>query len=1136
MPVKAVKITFQSLNLIFETGDQKLESLVINGGARDRTSNAVFSVIDHDLTISDTLYKWSRANGGIKIPQELRGSKTVSSTATDGGSGTPVPGGTTNGAKLEGLENEIVEVSTYMDVIAWCEGTYPDGYNIMFTGATFSDFSDHPRQIQSGGGYSSDAAGRYQFLSTTWDSVAGSLGLTDFSPKSQNIAGWQLAKNRGVTSDDILADPVAALKEAAGEWASLPGSPYGQPTKTEEECRQKFEEFNSARKAKEGTNTTSEENLENIEDVQQFNYYYATELSASTRAFLDTIAWSEGTYELGDSGYFNDPQNSTPLESLEEYPGYRSGRYNIDSEMFEASGAESFTANSQDTIAIYILEEGLNNNAYSKIASGNINEAFLDANEYWATFPGGSANTKSNTEFLEFYESRLEFWTDNLPDNGNGGVTPDNDGLSTDSGGEKVYITVVTDQGVYTFLYILVDNKVDGFPIPVITFTVQSVRFALGVNESGESFEDIDPLELAQTIGYKYNIPVINNIRNNPNIVRQNNFYFGGKYYSPSRNSSTLPVENPGIIPNSPNKVPGQPIQNESPYPNDAPIDLERDPRIDGEGRTDEEILNEETEGKPVTVTEDTSTGSIVVTAERLSKAKRLIINEILDLSFEDRAVVDEDPLYPVKIESILNDSMLDLKPEDDVTINDAYSHIPNSLKNDVWLVMSISHNILQNTSTLELLKYIPIEEEETGSGTTTVGGGKLSADEIYNLYVNSVVKFGSATGFVVSEDGYIFSAGHMASFNDITFKDGTTATAQQIDVNQDKDLLLVKIDKTGLKPIPIAPDTSIYPPQGTETGIHVIGFPAKEDGSGQHEWYMKSGNVVEVADGGKGTVIGAKTIVVSDNPNFSDPGDSGGPWFDDWGLIVGLTSGGATAVGAGTESWGPAVEEIRAMLDSNGVNYINGSRAASTPSGTGDGTVINNRPGGVYPGWVSPSDGVLTSGFGPRTAPTAGASSDHKGVDLAAGSGSPIYAAAAGEVVTANNNTDGSGYGNYIVLYHAQDQLWSLYGHCQSLLVGVGEQVQAGQEIAKENNTGTSTGSHLHFGIAKGVSGNNIFSGTFVDPAGYIPTSFSSYSYVDLRNKYGQSYNLGLYNDRNQDGSIGCCITNGQQLENYSI
>ena len=117
------------------------------------------------------------------------------------------------------------------------EGTSgPDGYNTMFTGSKFSGFGAHPRQLNSGGGYKSDAAGKYQFLSSTWDGAKNALNLPDFSPASQEKAGRYLAQQRGVDPDAIYQTPEELLKavdKLSPEWASLPTiktgtSYYGQ--------------------------------------------------------------------------------------------------------------------------------------------------------------------------------------------------------------------------------------------------------------------------------------------------------------------------------------------------------------------------------------------------------------------------------------------------------------------------------------------------------------------------------------------------------------------------------------------------------------------------------------------------------------------------------------------------------------------------------------------------------------------------------------------------------------------------------------------------------------------------------------------------------------------------------------------
>lgn len=81
-------------------------------------------------------------------------------------------------------------------------------------------------------GVTSTAAGAYQFLSRTWDECARALGLPDFGQDSQDLAAVHLIRRRGAL-DDVLSGRIPeALAKCAREWASLPGSPYGQPTIT----------------------------------------------------------------------------------------------------------------------------------------------------------------------------------------------------------------------------------------------------------------------------------------------------------------------------------------------------------------------------------------------------------------------------------------------------------------------------------------------------------------------------------------------------------------------------------------------------------------------------------------------------------------------------------------------------------------------------------------------------------------------------------------------------------------------------------------------------------------------------------------------------------------------------------------
>ena len=123
-----------------------------------------------------------------------------------------------------------------LDTIRFAEGTAgPQGYGTMFGGGTFDWRQGHPDRVVNSGGYSSAAAGAYQFMPGTWKSVAGQLGLKDFSPASQDLAALQLIRNRGVDPDQPLS--AEALDKLAPEWASLPTrsgkSYYGQPVKSQ---------------------------------------------------------------------------------------------------------------------------------------------------------------------------------------------------------------------------------------------------------------------------------------------------------------------------------------------------------------------------------------------------------------------------------------------------------------------------------------------------------------------------------------------------------------------------------------------------------------------------------------------------------------------------------------------------------------------------------------------------------------------------------------------------------------------------------------------------------------------------------------------------------------------------------------
>lgn len=116
---------------------------------------------------------------------------------------------------------------------------------------------------------------------------------------------------------------------------------------------------------------------------------------------------------------------------------------------------------------------------------------------------------------------------------------------------------------------------------------------------------------------------------------------------------------------------------------------------------------------------------------------------------------------------------------------------------------------------------------------------------------------------------------------------------------------------------------------------------------------------------------------------------------------------------------------------------------------------------------FIKPVDGRITSDYGYRVAPAAGASTGHSGIDIGVPAGTPVKTIADGTVIAANGGM--RGYGNGIFIDHGiinGKHVVSEYGHLSSFNVKVGDKVSKGQVIAKSGNTGVSTGPHLHLTI----------------------------------------------------------------------
>jgi len=152
------------------------------------------------------------------------------------------------------------------------------------------------------------------------------------------------------------------------------------------------------------------------------------------------------------------------------------------------------------------------------------------------------------------------------------------------------------------------------------------------------------------------------------------------------------------------------------------------------------------------------------------------------------------------------------------------------------------------------------------------------------------------------------------------------------------------------------------------------------------------------------------------------------------------------------------------------------GAEQSSVPGSDSAGYASPPDLGSGTPDFQKPTNGPVTSWFGPRDRPagTPG-SSDHKGIDFGVGVGTPVVASAKGFVTLSTSN---SGYGQYIQIAHSGNFI-TVYAHLSSRLVSAGQEVKAGQQIGLSGNTGISTGPHLHFEIRQ--------NGTAKDPAPYL-------------------------------------------------
>lgn len=177
------------------------------------------------------------------------------------------------------------------------------------------------------------------------------------------------------------------------------------------------------------------------------------------------------------------------------------------------------------------------------------------------------------------------------------------------------------------------------------------------------------------------------------------------------------------------------------------------------------------------------------------------------------------------------------------------------------------------------------------------------------------------------------------------------------------------------------------------------------------------------------------------------------------------------------------AAQQAAQRTWSSGSSGGTGATSGTTSGGTSGGTYSGNASGAYTGSFIWPVDSTyITSRYGERSAPTAGASTNHKAIDIGAKSGDPIYAAADGQVAVANYN-DGLGY--YVSIEH-DGETATRYSHMTNYIVQPGEQVKQGQIIGYVGESGIATGSHLDYAVIK--------NGQQVDPMQYYDESAVTY------------------------------------------
>ena len=202
-----------------------------------------------------------------------------------------------------------------------------------------------------------------------------------------------------------------------------------------------------------------------------------------------------------------------------------------------------------------------------------------------------------------------------------------------------------------------------------------------------------------------------------------------------------------------------------------------------------------------------------------------------------------------------------------------------------------------------------------------------------------------------------------------------------------------------------------------------------------------------------------------------------------------------ATALGVTTAAFltvaaAPAQAEQRPSADTDGeFSQLFSHWEAMDSAGTKSVPIVSV----AVPSRMPLDSAKLTSEYGMRTHPVLGGRRQHKGIDLASPTGTPIYATADGVVSKAEWF---GGYGNYIQIEHGAE-LETRYGHLSQYAVVTGQRVSKGDLIGYVGSTGRSTGPHLHYEVR--------VAGEAVNPTPYMVETTAAQAFALARGRGGE-------------------------------